>query len=163
MHKLIAAATLVAALTLPGTTLAAPGQVYQERASLDGTSHDLNICNWPSTFTATGQTHLVVVDSGDQFHFTFHETANWTLTVDDDPGVPEAFRGVIWRGRNEETIVGNFDLAGPRAVFHSVNLFSEGPFHGLSLRETFVVDANGIVRIDRQVIDEDVDCTALTA
>jgi hypothetical protein len=46
---------------------------------------------------------------------------------------------------------------------HADLVFSEGPFHGLSVRETFVVDANGIVRIDRQVIDEDIDCTALTA
>jgi len=167
MHKPIAlasrAATLVAVLVLPGAALAAPGQVYQERGSLDGTSQDLNICNWPSTFTATGQTHLVVVDSGDQLHFTFHETANYSVIANDDPDVPEQFRGVTWRGRNEETVVGNFDLAGTRAVFHSVNLFSEGPFHGLSVREAFVVDANGIIRIDRQVIDEDVDCTALTA
>ena len=60
-----------------------------------------------------------------------------------DSGVPEASPGVTWRGRNEETVVGNCDPAGPRAVFHAVNLFSEGPFHGLSVHETVVVDANG--------------------
>ena len=105
--------------------------MFHESASLDGTAHDLNICGWPATFTTTGQTQLVIVESGEHLH---------------------------WRGRNEETVVGNFDLAGPRDVFHAVQLFSEGPFHGLSVHETFVVDANGIVRIERQVSDEEVDC-----
>jgi hypothetical protein len=141
---------------------AGSADVFQQRGSLDGTFHDLNICSWPSTFTSKGQFYFEAVDTGNTFHFTYHETVNYMLVIDDDPSIPAAFRGVTWSGRNEETVVGNFDLTSDRGMFVSVNPFSEGPFHGLVERVTFVQSADGTVRIDRDVFTGNIDCDALT-
>jgi hypothetical protein len=93
--------------------------------------------------------------------FKYHETVNYTLVISNDPSVPEQYRGVMWRGRNEETLVGTFDADGFRAMFVKVNPFSEGPFHGLVEREHFVWDANGIVRVDSHEFTGNIDCDAL--
>ena len=42
-----------------------------------------------------------------------------------------------------------------------MNPFSEGPFHGLVERVTFVVGADGSVRVDRHELVGEIDCTLL--
>jgi hypothetical protein len=158
--------SLIATLTVLGLSTAAEAKssVYRERAPLSGTSTDLNICNWPATFTATGGYEFIQVDtSGSTETYKYHETVNYSLVISDDPSVPEAYRGVTWRGRNEETFVGTFDLTGDRGVFMLVNPFSEGPFHGLVESINFVADPSGTVHVDRDVFTGTIDCAALTA
>ncbi len=163
MRKLIVPVTILAIVLGSSTAAAASADVYRERGSLAGTFTDLNICNWPSTFTRTGGYSIVAVDtSAATGSFHYHEAVNYSLVIGDDPSVPEAFRGVTWRGRNEETVVGTFDADGGRSVFVLVNPFSEGPFRGLVERITFVSDANGVVHVDRETFTGSIDCDALT-
>jgi hypothetical protein len=164
MRKLIV--SLIAMLTVLGWSAAAEARssVYRERGSLDGDFTDLNICNWTATFTATGFSDFVLVDtSAPTETYKYHETVNYSLVISADPSVPEPYRGATWRGRNEETFVGTFDVNGDRGVFVLVNPFSEGPFHGLVERVTFVADASGTVHVDRDVFTGTIDCDALTA
>lgn len=167
MRRLRLAVVLVVGVAAVAFTAAgaraASADVFQQRGSLAGTFQDLNICSWPSTFTVKGQFYFEAVGTGDTLHITYHETANYTVVIGDDPSVPAAFRGVTWRGRNEETVVGNFDLTSDRGMVITVNPYSEGPFHGLVERVTFVQSADGTVRVDRDVFTGSIDCDALTA
>jgi hypothetical protein len=158
----VCAIACVAAFPAAAAASAESADFFQQRGSLAGTFHDLNICSWLSTFTVKGQFYLEAVETGGTFHVTYHETANYTLVIDDDPSIPAAFRGVNWRGRNEFTFVGNFDLTSDRGTMVTVNPFSEGPFHGLLERLTLVRSADGTVRVDRDVFTGNIDCDALT-
>ena len=102
----------------------------------------------------------VVETARGAFHSIFHLTDNWTLVIADDPSVPASVRGETWRGRNEITQIVNSDPTGQRVVEITINPFSEGPFHGLVERVTFVTDADGTVRVASHEFHGDVDCGA---
>jgi len=148
-------------LAVPEVASAAT-DVLHEDGRLDGTFHDLNICGWPATFTTSGRFQFESVTVGDiHGHFAYHEAVNWTLVIDDDPSVPEAFRGAIWRGRNEESIVGNFDPLSFRGMFVRLNPFSEGPFHGLVEQLVFVRAEDGTVTVEKIDFVGEADCASL--
>ena len=160
----ITISVIVGALTI-GVSVArsaSPPTVSIDNGSLDGTFHDLNICGWPATFTTAGRYQLESVNSDIHGHFAYHEAVNWTLVLDDAAAVPEAFRGATWRGRNEESIVGNFDPNSLRGMFVRINPFAEGPFHGLVEELVFVRAVDGSVRVDRVDFVGSVDCSALS-
>jgi len=154
---------VVAALGLAGPAIAsAAADVLHESGRLDGTFHDLNICGWPATFTTSGRFQFERVTVDDiHGHFAYHEAVNYTLVIDDDPSVPEAFRGATWRGRNEENIVGNFDPLSSRGMFVRLNPFSEGPFHGLVEQLVFIRAADGTVTLEKIDVVGEVDCASL--
>ena len=61
------------------------------------------------------------------------------------------------------SFVTNFDPASEREITRQVQPAWEGPFRGLIERFTMVIAADGTVRVDRQVLDTEVDCEALGA
>jgi len=155
-------ACLLALLAFP--TSASGAGVIVGRESLDGVGHDFNICSWGATFTETGQIHWTVAMADDKHgHVTVQEAVSYVLVIDDDPNVPESLRGATWRGHNVISFVTNFDPASERAITRSVQPYWEGPFRSLSLRYTMVIDADGTIRVDRQVLDTEIDCEALGA
>jgi hypothetical protein len=148
---------------LPATALAGAATVQRQSGKVVEVSENTNICGWPSTFTGTKQFHFDAVTTDGHVHILFHETFNYSVVAGDDPSVPVAFRGVTWSGRNEETFVANIDLASSRMVTVDAHPFAEGPFHGFLDRSTFVVAADGTVRVDSELhIGPSVDCAALT-
>ena len=124
---------------------------------------DSNICGWPSTFTSRGSYHLVdMTNKTGRVNFTVNETNHWTLVISDDPSVPEAFRGEVWRGREVETDRFTYDPETGQLVYiYRVNE-AEGPFqNAFRGRDTYVVDGSGILRVERSVSIEDIDCESL--
>jgi hypothetical protein len=159
---------LLTVAVVSSTFVASPAYAdvpFQDRGVIiDDPPQHPNICGWLATFTGEGKFHLIVEDTGvGPMHVTFHETFNYTLVLEDDPSVPIDLQGMSWRGRNVATVVFNADSAGDRVIFVSRQNFAEGPFHGLSEQITFVQDPNGVVRVDRQVLFDGVDCSALLA
>lgn len=147
-----------------GPASASAAEVIVGRESLDGVTHDFMICGWGATFTTSGQAHWTVTIAGDHHgHVNFQEAVSYVLVIDDDSSVPEALRGATWRGHNVISFVTNFDPASEREVTRRVQTAFEGPFRSLSERITLVIDADGTVRVDRQINDFDVDCEALVA
>lgn len=147
-----------------GPTFATGAEVIVGRASLDGVNHDFMICGWEATFTASGQAHWTVTTAGDhQFHVNFQESVSYVLVIDDDANVPEALRGVAWRGSNMISFATNVDLASEREVTRTVQTAFEGPFRSLIERITLVIAADGTVRFDRLISDFDADCESLAA
>jgi len=160
----IAGSSLALVGALVGPTFAAGQVVGVGRESLDGVVHDNMICGWGATFTSTGQIHWTFTnDPNRPTHVNVQESVAYTLKIDDDASVPTALRGVTWRGHNVIAFVQNLDPMSERVVIHSVQPFWEGPFRGLSERFTLNVAADGTVRVDRTVVDFDVDCDALAA
>ena len=149
---------------LAGPTSASGAEVIVGRDSLDGVAHEFMICGWDATFTATGQIHwTVAIDDEHHGHVTVQEAVSYVLVIDDDPEVPASLRGAIWRGHNVISFVTNFDPASEREVTRSVQPMWEGPFRSLIERFTMVIGADGTVRVDRQVLEPQVDCEALGA
>jgi hypothetical protein len=149
---------------LAGPTSASAAEVIVGRDSLDGIGHEFMISGWEATFTATGQIHWTVAMADDHHgHVTVQEAVSYTLVIDDDPEVPASLRGATWHGHNVISFVTNFDPASQREITRSVQPYWEGPFRGLSERFTLVIDADGTVRVDRQILDTEVDCGALGA
>ena len=154
--------TLVGALA--GQAFGAGQVIGVGSDSLDGVFHDLMICSWGATFTSTGQIHWTfTTDPNRPGHINVQESVSYTLTIDDDPSVPVALRGVTWHGHNVFAFVENVDPASDRVISHSVQTFWEGPFRSLSERFTLVIGPDGTVRVDRAVVAFDVDCEALAA
>ena len=144
---------------LAGPTSASGAEVSVGRESLDGVAHEFMICGWEATFTATGQIHwTVAIDDDHHVHVTVQEAVSYTLVIDDDPEVPASLRGATWRGHNVISFVTNFDPASEREITRRVQPSWEGPFRGLIERFTMVINADGTVRVDRQVLPTDVDC-----
>jgi hypothetical protein len=163
MRAFVVSTVAAIALAVPAAASADGAVVSNELGSLDGTFHDLNICGWPATFTTAGRYQLESVMVDDiHGHFAYHEAVNWTLVVDDDPSVPAPFRGETWRGRNEESVVGNFDPLSLRGMFVRLNPFSEGPFHGLVEQLVFVRAEDGSVRVEKVDFVGEIDCAGLT-
>jgi hypothetical protein len=147
-----------------GPTFAREAEVTVGRASLDGVSHEFMICGWGATFTASGQAHWTVTIAGDhQFHVNYQESVSYVLVIDEDPTVPEAFRGDAWRGSNMFSFATNFDPGSEREVTRTVQTAFEGPFRSLIERITLVAAADGTVRVDRFISDFEADCEALAA
>jgi hypothetical protein len=160
----IAGSSLALVAILAGPAFAAGQVVGVGRQSLDGVFHDDMICGWGATFTSTGQLHWTFTnDPTGPTHVTVQESVAYTLTIDDDASVPTALRGVTWRGHSVIAFVQNVDPSSARAVIHSVQPFWEGPFRALSERFALIVAADGTVRVDRTIVDFDVDCDALAA
>ena len=150
-------AGLLALLAAP--TSANGAEVSVGRESLDGVAHEFMICGWEATFTATGQIHwTVAIDDDHHVHVTVQEAVSYTLVIDDDPEVPASLRGATWRGHNVISFVTNFDPTSQRDITRRVQPSWEGPFRGLIERFTMVINADGTVRVDRQVLPTDVDC-----
>ena len=144
----------------PGSALAGGAVVFRDHGNSSGEADEANICGWPSHFDGHITYTVVNVEApGGTFHIAFHLTDNWTIVIADDPSVPASVRGETWRGRNEITYVLNVDPSTQRVVEIVVNPFSEGPFHGLVERVTFVVGADGSVRVDRHELVGEIDCT----
>ena len=149
---------------LAGPTSASGAEVSVGRESLDGVAHLFNICGWEVTETAKGQIHWAVAIADEHHgHVTVQEVISTVLVIDDDPDVPESLRGATWRGHNMISFVTNFDPGSDREITRSVQPYWEGPFRGLSERFTMVIGADGTVRVDRQVLDTEVDCEAFGA
>lgn len=149
---------------LAGPTTASGAHVSVGRESLDGVAHDFMICQWEATFTTTGQVHwTVAIDDEHHGHVTLQEAVSYTLVIDDDSEVPVSLRGATWRGHNVISFVTNFDPASEREITRQVQPSWEGPFRGLIERFTTVIAADGTVRVDRQVLEPQVDCEALGA
>ena len=160
----IAGSSLALVGTLAGPAFAGGQVVGVGRESLDGVFHDNMICGWGATFTSTGQIHWTFTnDPNRPTHVNVQESVAYTLTIDDDASVPTELRGVTWRGHNVIAFVENLDPNSERVVSHSVQPFWEGPFRGLSERFTLTIAADGTVRVDRTVVEFDVDCDALEA
>ena len=160
----IVGASLALVGALAGPAFAAGQVVGVGRESLDGVFHDNMICGWGAMFSSTGQLHWTFTnDPNRPTHVNVQESVAYTLTIDDDASVPTALRGVTWRGHSVIAFVENLDPSSERAVTHSVQPFWEGPFRGLSERFTLIVAADGTVRVDRTVVEFDVDCDALAA
>lgn len=106
--------------------------------------HDLNICGDLGTFTWDTSGHSISTDTGSGFHVTNQENATYTLEFD-DPALG------TWEARGTEVIT--FNATPGEAVNFHVNFNSfEGPIK-IRERMTFVVDANGEVRVDMAVSD----------
>lgn len=147
-----------------GPTFATGAEVIVGRASLDDVNHDFMICGWGATFTVSGQVHWTVTIAGDhQFHFSFQESISYVLVIDDDPNVPDALRGVTWRGSNMISFATIVDPASEHEVTRTVQTAFEGPFRSQIERITLVVAADGTVRVDRFVSDFDANCESLVA
>ena len=71
MRTLVRQAIQVAVLTgslvaaSAGLALAGGAEVVVGRESLDGATHQVNICGWEASFTTTGQSHWTFVLAGD--------------------------------------------------------------------------------------------------
>jgi hypothetical protein len=155
-----AAAAIICSL-LAAPALAAGADVQNYRGSADGTSHDFNICSWPSVFVAHGEWHATVMSSGaNRIHVIYQESVRYEVTIDDDLSVPVAARGLVWQGINVFAFETNFDPTTDEEQTHSVQTFFEGPFRGLSERVTLRVAADGTILVDRTVSPSDVDCSA---
>lgn len=149
---------------LAGPAAAGRAEVIVGRESLDGVNHWFMICGWEATETATGQIHwTVAMADAHHGHVTVQEEISYVIVIDDDPEVPASLRGATWRGHNVISFVTNFDPASEREITRSVQPYWEGPFRGLSERFTMVIDADGTVRVDRQVLATEIDCEALGA
>jgi hypothetical protein len=155
-----AAATVIGSL-LTTPAFAAGADVQHYRGSADGTSHDFNICGWPSVFVAHGQWHVTVMSSGaDRIHVIYQESVRYEVTIDDDVSIPIAARGLVWQGINVFAFESDFDPTTAQEQTRSVQNFFEGPFRGLSERVTLRVAADGTILVDKTVSPSDVDCSA---
>ena len=151
-------------VVLAGPTTARGAEIIVGRDTLDGVNHWFMICGWEATETTTGQIHwTVALADGHHGHVTVQEEISYVTVIDDDPDVPASLRGATWHGHNVISFVTNFDPASEREITRSVQPYWEGPFRGLSLRFTMVIAADGTVRVDRQILDTEVDCQALGA
>jgi hypothetical protein len=147
-----------------GPTSASGAEVVVGRDSLDWVNHWEMICGWEATETATGQIHWTVAMADEHHgHVTVQEEISYVTVMDDDPEVPASLRGATWHGHNVISFVTNFDPASKREITRSVQPYWEGPFRSLSLRFTIVIAADGTVRVDREVLDTEIDCEALGA
>jgi hypothetical protein len=156
----LASAMIIGAL-LAAPALAAGADVQNYRGSADGTSHDFNICSWPSEFVAHGQWHATVMSSGaNRIHVIYQESVRYEVTIDDDLTVPVAARGLVWQGINVFAFETDFDPTTAQEQTRSVQTFFEGPFRGLSERVTLRVAADGTILVDKTVSPADVDCSA---
>jgi hypothetical protein len=153
---------LLSLLLSTSTALAAPAVVQHTSGVFDGVFDDFNICGWPATFSDVDRFHVIVVTTdAHNSHINFEAADNWTLVIHDDPSVPVSVRGATWRGRNEFSFVRNFDPTTDRLVVVTVNPNAEGPFKGLLDRTTFVVNADGTVRVDNHQVLGTVGCSIL--
>jgi hypothetical protein len=153
-------AVAIIASLLAAPALAAGADVQNYRGSADGTSHDFNICSWPSVFVAHGQWHVTVMSSGgNRIHVIYQESVRYEVTIDDDLSVPVAARGLVWQGINVFAFETNFDPTTAQEQTRSVQTFFEGPFRGLSERVTLRVAADGTILVDKTVSPSDVDCS----
>jgi hypothetical protein len=153
---------LLVGLVPAAPAVAAPATVTQQHFDVDNTFESPNFCGWPSSFHEFGEVHYTVVELSDgRFHIAFQEAINWILVISNDPSVPPAAQGLTWRGRNDFVYVDNLDPSSSHEVFHTVQVSSEGPFHGLRERLTLVVGADGTVHVDRFFSDFVRDCDAI--
>ena len=155
-----AAAAIVCSL-LAAPALAAGADVQNYRGSADGTSHDFNICGWPSVFVAHGQWHVTVMSSGEnRIHVIYQESVRYEVTIDDDLSVPVAARGLVWQGINVFAFERDFDPTTAQEQTHSVQNAFEGPFRSLTERVTLRVAADGTILVDQTITRFDADCSA---
>ena len=144
-----------------GQALAGGAEIIVGGDSLDGVSHQFNICGWEATFTTTGQSHWTVVIADDKHgHVTYQDQITDVLVFDDDLDVPEALRGETWRGHNVFSFIANWDPSSSREMSRTVQRAFEGPFRSLSERITFRMTADGTVLVDRTITDWEIDCAA---
>lgn len=108
--------------------------------------HDFNICGDLATFTFDSSGHMITTDTGSGFHLSFQERDTYTVDFD-DPALG------TWTARSTET--GSFHATpGGAETFHFIANEREGPVR-IHYRETFVVDANGNVRVDAAQFEVD--------
>ena len=140
------------------TPAAAAGAVVtQGRGAFDPTpTVDTNICGWLSTFTESGEWHDTVSIADDHHgHVEYQESARWTLVIGDDPSTPASVQGSTWEGRNEFSLVANFDPTSDRLIQRSVQTSFEGPFKSLNERITLHIAADGTVLVDETITNWD--------
>ena len=158
------ASTMIIGALLAAPALAAGADVQNYRGSADGTSHDFNICGWPSTFVARGQWHATVMSSGaNRIHVIYQESVRYEVTIDDDLSVPVAARGLAWQGINVFVFETDFDPTTALEQTHSVQNAFEGPFRSLTERVTLRVAADGTILVDQTVTRWESDCSSFGA
>jgi hypothetical protein len=136
-----------ASVAAAGAEVTRGGDMWRDVVT-DGT----NICGWPSTFDSSGQDHFVVtIADAHHVHVTYQEDENYSVTIHDDPTVPESVRGVTWQGRNEFSFDLDFDPSSDRVLQHSVQTALEGPFKSLIERITLFVAPDGTIQRDTVV------------
>ena len=159
----LASAMIIGAL-LAAPALAAGAEVQNYRGSADGTSHDFNICGWPSTFVAHGQWHATVMSSGaNRIHVNYQESVRYEVTIDDDLTVPVVARGLVWQGINVFAFETDFDPTTALEQTRSVQNAFEGPFRSLTERVTLRVAADGTILVDQTVTRWESDCSSFGA
>jgi hypothetical protein len=145
---------LLVTMLLPASVAAAGAEVTRGgNMWRDVVTDDFNICGWPSTFDSSGQDHFVVtIADAHHGHVTYEEVENYSVTIHDDPTVPESVRGVTWQGRNEFSFVLDFDPSTDRVLQHSVQTAFEGPFKSQIERITLFVAPDGTIQRDTDVL-----------
>lgn len=146
--------SLLVTMLFPASVAAAGAEVTRGGDMWRGVVSDgNNICDWPSTFESSGQFHSVVTIADPHHgHVTFQEVENYSVTIHDDPTVPESVRGVTWQGRNEFSFVLDFDPSTERVLRHSVQTAFEGPFRAQIERITLFVAPDGTIQRDTDVV-----------
>jgi hypothetical protein len=134
--------TVGMALVLLSPVAGARAAVDQTRAAQHhevSSTHDLNICGQPGTFTFDVTSHTRTLDNSTTFLFNYTEAVKYTL-VFDDPALS------TWTAHNAETI--HFVANRGGTVFHQNFNGREGPVQIIE-HQQFHTDAHGNVTVDR--------------
>ncbi len=142
---MIVLAVVLAAVPAPTLAAGRPQVVHQQFATTGADLGVVNICNDLADFHFVTEGSFTSVDvSDDVFHFQIVSRGTYTVTfVDTSKGVWEA--RIVSVTNVQATPGGTFTLSFVANTF-------EGPVR-IHERSTFVVDADGTIRVDHSDID----------
>jgi hypothetical protein len=136
---LVSGATIVLMLAAATSAPAAVNRFSDSAHREIKSSHDLNICGDPATFTFDVTWRVHSLDSGKTSLWAYSESFKYTL-VFDDPSLG------TWTGHGAETI--HFVDNASGTIYHEIFNSKEGPVQIVEhLR--FHTDADGNVTVDR--------------